>query len=354
MKTLKNVSLYFKDERSNKEYHLQLVEANGGYIVNFQYGRRGSTLKGGCKTKDPLPLEKAQKIYDGIEREKISEGYLLGADKNNDFSSVNPETAKEVIILPQLLNAIDDVQEFIDSDEWLAQEKKDGERRMVICDGKNIKGYNKKGTEVPLPKSIIQSIDKSYILKCILDGEIIGDKLFVFDLLSIDDNDLKSLPCTERLGYLNALNFGEGIKFVFTSSSKVDKQKMFERLKNKNAEGIVFKKKDSAYIHGRPASGGTALKYKFTKTATFIVEGTTDGKRSVGLLLMDGKEKKFLGKVSIPANHAIPSEGSFIEVRYLYAYPNGAVFQPVYLGERFDCDLTDATVKQLIYKTETV
>ena len=46
---------------------------------------------------------------------------------------------------------------------------------------------------------------------------------------------------------------------------------MFDKLKEENREGIVFKKKSAPYTHGRPNSGGNMLKYKFYKTATFIV-----------------------------------------------------------------------------------
>jgi bifunctional non-homologous end joining protein LigD len=59
-----------------------------------------------------------------------------------------------------------------------------------------------------------------------------------------------------------------------------------------------------------------------------------------------------MGKVTIPPNHEIPSEGELVEVLYLYAYKGGAVFQPVYKGKRPDSDLSDATIKQIVYKAE--
>ena len=51
---------------------------------------------------------------------------------------------------------------------------------------------------------------------------------------------------------------------------------------------------------------------------------------------------QFAGNVAIPVNKDIPSIGHFIEVEYLYAFPNGgALFQPVYLGPRADKDQAD-------------
>ena len=238
------------------------------------------------------------------------------------------------------------MEEYITNDDYIAQEKQDGERRLVVS-GQRIFGLNKKGTEVPLPDSIINSILGG---ECILDGEIIGDKLFVFDIISTEETRL--MTCVQRLALLGAMSFGPGIQVVETAYTTAQKRALYERLKKENKEGIVFKKKDSVYTHGRPASGGNQLKFKFNKTATFIVANITKAKRSVGLELIEGLERIFMGKVTIPPNHDVPEIGELVEVRYLYAYKGGAIFQSAYLGKRPDSDLTDCTMKQIIYKAE--
>ena len=70
-----SISLYFQEGSSDKEYHAQLESHDEGWIVNFQYGRRGSALQAGSKTAQPLPYEEAKKIYDKVVREKIGKGY---------------------------------------------------------------------------------------------------------------------------------------------------------------------------------------------------------------------------------------------------------------------------------------
>lgn len=35
--TIKQISLYYKDGSSDKVYHAQIEEKDGGYLVNFQY-----------------------------------------------------------------------------------------------------------------------------------------------------------------------------------------------------------------------------------------------------------------------------------------------------------------------------
>lgn len=72
---MKNVSLYFKEGTSDKEYHLQLVQEKGKCLVNFQYGRVGNELKSGTKTPIPVSTEEAEKIYEKILKEKLAKGY---------------------------------------------------------------------------------------------------------------------------------------------------------------------------------------------------------------------------------------------------------------------------------------
>jgi len=126
---------------------------------------------------------------------------------------------------------------------------------------------------------------------------------------------------------------------------------MFERLKNENAEGVVFKRHDSAYKAGRPASGGCQLKFKFVATLSAIVAKKND-KRSVALELLDGKKRVGVGNVTIPPGVGVPSAGPIIEIRYLYCFPKGALFQPCYLGRRDDVDESACDIGQLKYKAE--
>ena len=105
---------------------------------------------------------------------------------------------------------------------------------------------------------------------------------------------------------------------------------------------MVFKHTDAPYIAGRPASGGTQLKYKFCETASFIV-GKVNAKRSVSLLLFEGDKIKAAGNVTIPPNHEVPTTGQVVECRYLYAFrESGSIYQPVFLGPREDIPARNA------------
>jgi bifunctional non-homologous end joining protein LigD len=72
----------------------------------------------------------------------------------------------------------------------------------------------------------------------------------------------------------------------------------------------------------------------------------------VNIFVRNGKVFADVGNVTIPLNIEIPAVGELIEVRYLYAYPGGSLFQPVYLDVRTDLDDAD-DVSTLKFKQGT-
>jgi len=343
--TERHSSLYFQQGSSDKEYHAQIIKESEGYLVLFQYGRTGSALKPGVKTLEPVSLEEAIKIWEKLIKSKISKGYVEGGTKA-EFTK--PLTEKiDSGIYPQLLNEVngDELASMIINDDFIAQEKFDGERRLVRVTDKAT-GINKKGIEVPIPDAIAASIQ----VKCIIDTEIVADTLYVFDILSFQGKSVTNKAYEERLKLLESISFGANVKVCKTIKGTKAKKVFLDKLKEDNKEGIVLKKSNHQYLAGRPNSGGDVFKFKFYKTATVRVSNHTKGKRSVGMEMLDG-DLVMVGKVTIPTNKEVPAVGAYIEVRYLYAYPNGgALFQPIYLGERNDQNESDIEVKQLVFK----
>jgi bifunctional non-homologous end joining protein LigD len=190
----------------------------------------------------------------------------------------------------------------------------------------------------------------------IIDGEAVGDMLTAFDVLRIGDEEIGGLRYAERhLRLMNLLASFQrsAITMVETHYTADQKRETFDRLKFDHAEGVVFKHIDAPYIAGRPASGGSQLKYKFCETASFVV-GKVNAKRSVSLMLFAGKNLTAAGNVTIPPNHEIPKAGQIVECRYLYALKeSGCIYQPVYLGGRGDIPEEECTTTQLKFKAET-
>jgi len=348
-----SITLYFREGSSDKVYQAAIEELNGGFVVNFAYGRRGSTFNTGSKTSKPVSFEEAKTIYDKLVKSKTSKGYTPGED-GTPYQHTNKED-RVTGLLPQLCNPVANGESgaLLADNAWWMQEKFDGKRILLRKDERGVVGINRKGLIVGLPK-VIQQAAETFSQAFIIDGESIDDRLHVFDLLSLEEDVLLARPYSERLVLLRELLDGDNphLLLVPTAKTTAEKSQLLLNLKAARKEGVVFKQKDAPYTSGRPASGGTWMKHKFTITGSFIVCRLNADKRSVGLEVKDGRRGIEIGNVTIPANKSVPTLGGVIEVRYLYAYKGGSLYQPVFLNVRDDIAPKECTVKQLKYKAE--
>ena len=255
--SVQSVSLYYREGSSDKEYHASIEAKDGGYAVNFAYGRRGSTLSTGTKTNAPVDLQTATKIFDKLVAEKKAKGYTEGA-AGTPYQHTEQEN-RATNILPQLLNPIDEseVNALLGDDNWCAQEKHDGRRILVQKQGAAIHGINRKGLLVGLPSPVVVA---AHVFQgdFILDGESVGEKLHVFDLLTLHGEDLRPLGYHRRLtALMNLLASGQQrpIQLVSTAWKKSEKGALLATLRKQNKEGLVFKRTDAPYVAGRPNSG---------------------------------------------------------------------------------------------------
>lgn len=361
MAAIARTRLYFQEGSSDKEYHAEIVEVAGGNIVNFRYGRRGGPLTIGTKTASPVDLAQAQKIYDKLVREKTAKGYTPDASGVPYQGTEN--SGRMTGFMPQLLNPIseDEAQRLMADERWAMQEKMDGERRAAQVVAGNVIGINRKGLSVALPQAIadeLQFIATSHGAM-LVDGEIIGDILWVFDL-HMKGKRLHALPWLGRMNLAESLLAGrQNLRTVPVAVTADEKRRLWEHVKEAHGEGVVFKLSSGPVIEGRPATGGDWLKFKFTESASCCVMETNAGKRSVKLGLLDvgsnaGKSPPMIpvGNVTIPPNHEVPVAGAIVEVEYLYAYRGGSLYQPVYRGQRSDADIGACALSQLKYKPE--
>ena len=352
----KSITLYFRAGGSEKLYQTRLEPKGAGFVVNFAFGRRVSTLQTGTKTNQPVDYPTALKVYEKLVNEKMAKGYTPGED-GTPYQGT-PQEERSTGIFPQLLNAIDQdrAEHLIRDDEWCVQEKFDGKRIMIRKDADQVIGINRKGLTVALPQPVADLVRK-IPGDCLLDGEAVGDVYHAFDILEHAGMDLRKKPYRTRLVYL-AMALAKvsddllsgAMRLAKTASSFQDKQAMIARLRKDNREGVVFKDMNAPYTPGRPASGGDQLKFKFTATASCIVSKANGTKRSVALVLLDGGKRVPVGNVTIAPNMEIPTAGSIVETRYLYAHVGGSLFQPVCLGVRDDVDPSACTIDQLKYR----
>jgi len=76
MKLIKRTTLLYQEGTSDKIYEVDLCQtAADSYVVKFRYGRRGSKLKEGVKTAQPVVLDQAQQVFDKLVSSKTKKGY---------------------------------------------------------------------------------------------------------------------------------------------------------------------------------------------------------------------------------------------------------------------------------------
>ncbi len=76
MKLIKTIKLNFQEGNSDKVYEVDLCETDDNlFLVNFRYGRRGTSLKEGTKTVFPVSLAEAESVFNNLVSSKTKKGY---------------------------------------------------------------------------------------------------------------------------------------------------------------------------------------------------------------------------------------------------------------------------------------
>jgi len=229
--SLPGARLYYRDGSSDKEYHVAINQAAGGFTVTFAFGRRGTALTAGMKTTSPVPLEKAQQIYDRLIAEKTAKGYT--SHGSGALFALTENANRTSCLHPQLLNSVDEeaAKWYLVDDAWCLQEKFDGKRIMVVVKGGIVEGSNRKGLYVSLPQEVVDSL--LHLPDCELDGELLGEAYVVFDLLKLNHTDLRPSPYRIRyevLADLLSASLGPSVRVAETAWTAAEKPAFYERI----------------------------------------------------------------------------------------------------------------------------
>lgn len=354
MSEIQSVTLHCTEGGADKLYRLQIDAQDTHFVLSGFNGRRGNALahqpKGEFST-----LEAAQKEFTKLLNSKTKKGYVAIGDSPS-MALPGVKERIDTMLRPQLLNALelDELDRFLDSPAYGMSEKHDGVRFMVtVVDGKAL-AANRTGGAKPIPLELERAIT-ALRADCTLDGELVGQTYFVFDLLMLEGEDLRPLSFQRRFQALEHLLIGtqEPLALVPVITETAQKRACFEELQARKAEGCVFKDLAAPHSAGRPNSGGPQRKFKFTEDASFIV-GRHNAQRSVGLqVFTDDGQLLDVGNVTIPPNYAVPPLGAIVDVAYLYKFKGGCIYQPVYKGERPDVLAEECLERRLKLKAET-
>src|SRR5687767_11486926 len=198
-------------------------------------------------------------------------------------------------------------QERFTGPEWIFERKFDGIRLLAFKNGSEVGLFSRNRLPQNLP-SVAQAIKRLPVTSLILDGEITWGggnvRYHVFDVMWLDGQDLRSLPCERRRELLRKLPLSAPLERVSALDEK-DAQSPWERAKIEGWEGVIAKRRDSVYEQRRSPHW---LKMKCELAQEFVVGGFTEpqGKRAgLGALLVgyyEGDDFVFAGKIGTGFN----------------------------------------------------
>jgi len=367
-----SIRLFFQEGSSDKVYHATIIETEPGkHTVEVEWGRRGGGLNKGKKAIG-VSLEAARKAYDRLVREKTGKGYQEMTEAVRPAAVAPPEgegsgskvqgRRARTGQAAQLLNAIDEdaLARHLEDDAMLAQQKLDGNRILVHVRD-TIIATNRAGELTTLHDAIASGLGE-LPEGTVLDGEVLADPkgpiYWLFDVLQVGAEDVRGLGYADRWTRLyEELEPGLSgpVRVLPVARGARQKKDLFDRVVAARAEGVVFKQGRAPYKPGRPASGGTQLKYKLTKSADVVL--LSNAGNAYQMAVYDGRTLRDVGKVFAGTTNESRAtidellargERPIAEVRYLYATDDENLFQPVFVGLRDDKTAKECTRAQLV------
>src|SRR6476646_3185715 len=182
--------------------------------------------------------------------------------------------------------------------DWIFERKFDGIRLIAFKRGSDVKLFSRNRLAQNF-LSVASAIASLPVENVILDGEITWDRAgayHVFDIVWLDDRDVRSLPVEERRALLEALPLRPPLQRV----AALDDPNPWERASREGWEGVIAKRRGSVYEHRRSPHW---LKMKCEASQEFVVGGFTDpqGTRvGLGALLVGYYQQQdlvFAGKI---------------------------------------------------------
>lgn len=351
---MKKASLYYSDlhmgGNSDKEYHVQIEPKGSGYVVNFQFGRRGGTLNDGTKTPLPLTLEDAERVFDRLVAEKETKGYLPNATSAPAAGVVRSDNAAQrtpfhVELLAEVNR--EHAETLVRDPKYIMQLKVDGHRCQIQKTSSGVAAYNKKGGIRALPNEVAAEADELAAKTFHMDGELISNSYVAFDLLELNGVNLTKLPYRERFESLVKLVDRIGHNFISSVPSWNTvgrKQWALADCFNNHSEGVCFKLANAPY---RAAQSGQQFKFKFIKSATVKVTRVgVKSKNNARISMLRGKTWIEVGGVSLNGKGNV-KVGDYLEVLFLYATASHQLFQGRMKELRVDADDSDCRIDQL-------
>jgi bifunctional non-homologous end joining protein LigD len=211
--------------------------------------------------------------------------------------------------------------------QWIYERKLDGIRCVAIKAEQRVRLLSRNDLSLNgrFPE-VVSALEADTATDFVLDGEVVafagsqtsfarlqqrGERpvavfYYVFDLLYLAGHDVTALPLRARKALLRrALDFHGPVRL--TPHRNRDGEALFREACRKGWEGLIAKRADSPYVHGRSRDW---LKFKCSAEQELVIGGFTAPRGSrtdLGALLLgyyqDGR-LRYAGKVGTGFNHA--------------------------------------------------
>src|SRR5262245_10229681 len=163
-------------------------------------------------------------------------------------------------------------QERFVAPEWVFERKFDGIRLLAFKKGPEVRLLSRNQLPQQLP-AVAQALGSLPARNLILDGEMIWSaaavRFHVFDVLWMNDDDLRSLSLEERRSILERLPLQPPLVLV----ERLNSEHPWEQACAERWEGVIAKRLGSVYESRRSPAW---LKMKCEITGQFVVGGFTE------------------------------------------------------------------------------
>jgi ATP-dependent DNA ligase len=220
------------------------------------------------------------------------------------------------------LSEIRNPELYLGHPSYILQQKADGVRiGLWVKDGR-VRGLSKRHTPLSVPKPVRTALAAFSSDSFVVEGELVGDHLWLFDIWAWGEVDLSAQSLENRLSLLRVFDILNSPHLhVLPHWKGAQKRLAFQTLRDHRAEGVVFKHLTEPHWH----------KHKFVATVDVVVMGNRP----------DRRDSKVVG---------LYRDGELVEVGHCTAYQNdlrygrpGDVFELKVLGVTDDNRLREPT-----------
>jgi bifunctional non-homologous end joining protein LigD len=324
-----------KDLASGKlHFSLEGIKLHGEWhLVRLRDDNQWLLIRGGENMRPVSIKQDDTSALSGKTMKQISEGNAVWRSNRKPAAKDSErQTKRRVSIstpLPRRLQFIEPMQarltEVPPKGDWIYEIKFDGFRALALKEGDSVRllSRNEKDLGGKFPE-VVDSVAGLPSEDAILDGEIValdskgrssfqllqafelGEQrpplfYYVFDLLRLEGEDLRSLPQHERKARLATLLKKPPGLIRHSAALAGNAATLLKKAKQLGLEGLIGKRADSAYEAGRRS--GAWIKLKLLQEQEFIIGGYTNPegtRKHFGALLVgvfDKQQLRFCGKV---------------------------------------------------------